>query len=50
MEMTPFAIVGLLIAASHLAVILLLLVWFGVGKPTTWAEFKRRARAAWKSG
>ena len=42
MEITPFAVVGLLIAASHLAVVILLLVWFSLGKPTSWVEFKRR--------
>jgi hypothetical protein len=50
MQVTTFEVVGFLVALSHLAVIVLILVWFSVGKPTSWREFKRRAWAAWKSG
>ncbi len=35
-------ILGLLLALSHVATIALILVWFGLDKPKTRAEFWRR--------
>lgn len=39
-------VAGLLIAASHIVFLVLLVLWFGVHRPGTWALFKARLHAA----
>ncbi|MBT9330899.1 hypothetical protein [Paracidobacterium acidisoli] len=38
-------IIGLIIVVSHLMVMGALILWFGLGKPTTAAKFRQRFRA-----
>lgn len=33
-------VIGFVIVLSHLAVIGCILLWFGLGKPTSWQKFK----------
>ena len=42
------AVAGLLMAGSHVAFAVLIVLWFALRKPTSWALFKLRLRAAWK--
>jgi hypothetical protein len=40
------AIVGFCLAASHLLFLVLLVTWFSLNKPESWAQVKTRMRAA----
>jgi hypothetical protein len=41
-------LLGVLLAASHVAFLVIILSWFALRKPTTWALVRSRFKEAWQ--
>jgi hypothetical protein len=44
--MTAIEIIGVILATSHVLTVALIVLWFGLNKPKTFALFRQRFRAA----
>jgi hypothetical protein len=44
--MTSMEIIGIILATSHVLTVALIVLWFGLNKPKTFAVFRQRLRAA----